>query len=42
VRVAPPCWRFLPGMLRVPPLRFLRNRYPAVEAGPLQQGLSTP
>jgi len=42
LRVAPPYWRFLPGMLRFPPLRFLRNRYPAVEAGPLQQGFTTP
>lgn len=28
--VAPPYWRFLPLMLRFPPLRYLRNRYPAV------------
>lgn len=30
--VAPPYWRFLPLMLRFPPLRYLRNRYPAVVA----------
>jgi hypothetical protein len=31
--VAPPYWRYLPEMLRFPPLRFLRNRYPSVIAG---------
>lgn len=33
VGVAPPYWRFLPEMLRFPPLRYLRNKYPSVEAG---------
>jgi len=33
LRVAPPYWRFLPGMLNFPPLRYLRNRYPAIQAG---------
>lgn len=31
--VAPPYWRFLPEMLRFPPLRYLRNKYPSVRAG---------
>lgn len=31
--VAPPYWRFLPELLRFPPLRYLRNRYPSVIAG---------
>ncbi|MBK7473124.1 MAG: hypothetical protein IPI73_23375 [Betaproteobacteria bacterium] len=31
--VAPPYWRFLPGMLSFPPLHFLRRRHPAVKAG---------
>ena len=31
--VAPPYWRFLPGMLSFPPLHFLRRRNPAVKAG---------
>jgi hypothetical protein len=31
--VAPPYWRFLPHMLRLQPLRWLRNRHPMVSAG---------
>ena len=34
--VAPPYWRFLPEMLRFPPLRYLRNKYPSVVAGSAQ------
>ncbi len=30
--VAPPYWRYLPELLRFPPLRYLRNRYPSVVA----------
>jgi len=42
LRVAPPYWRFLPGMLAFPPLHFLRTRYPAIEGGTLQPSLTTP
>lgn len=31
--VAPPYWRYLPELLRFPPLRILRNRFPSVIAG---------
>ncbi len=31
--VAPPYWRYIPEMLRFPPLRYLRDRYPSVTAG---------
>jgi hypothetical protein len=31
--VAPPYWRYLPELLRFPPLRVLRNRFPSVVAG---------
>jgi radical SAM superfamily enzyme YgiQ (UPF0313 family) len=41
LQVAPPYWRFLPEMLSFPPLRFLRNRYPAVKAGTLQRSFMT-
>jgi radical SAM superfamily enzyme YgiQ (UPF0313 family) len=33
LRVAPPHWRYLPQLLRLPVLRHLRDRYPAVVAG---------
>ncbi len=33
LRVAPPYWRFLPEMLRFPPLRYMRNRHPLTVAG---------
>jgi hypothetical protein len=32
-RVAPPYWRFLPQFLRLPPMRYLRRRFPAVGSG---------
>jgi hypothetical protein len=37
LRVAPPYWRFLPGLLGFPPLRYLRSRFPAIKAGDLQR-----
>ena len=32
-RVAPPYWRFLPRFLSLPPLRYLRRRFPTVGSG---------
>lgn len=41
LRIAPPYWRFLPGMLAFPPLHYLRSRYPAIQPGELQPGMVT-
>ena len=41
-RVAPPYWRFLPQFLSLPPMRYLRRRFPAVGSGSRGSTVGTP